>query len=366
MFKEKHRCLRSLVAAAALVFLLQPLAAQNGARTGDDADKKWLDRRFESLDHRLDQLEKAVDDILWYNKVGDVAVIDKIFQYGPPPANIKNPTAMGAKNPVKFWSYIFIPKGIDRGRKHPLLVLPHGGVHANFTTYHTHIIRELMAQGYVVVAPEYRGSTGYGRGFYERIDYGGLEVDDCHASRAYMIENYEFVDAKRVGLIGWSHGGLIALMNIFEHPDDYQVAFAGVPVSDLVMRLGYQSPDYPAEYSADFHIGKTVHENVGEYQRRSPVWHVGKLRTPLLIHTNTNDDDVYFIEVEHLIQALKAEGKKFEYEVFKEAPGGHSFDRIDTKLAKEIRLKIYKFLAGYLRPARPFSSLAELNKAGYR
>jgi dipeptidyl aminopeptidase/acylaminoacyl peptidase len=349
-----------------LFVLLLPLVAQEKTAGGHDEDQKLIDQRFEALDHRLDQLEKAVDDILWYNKVGDVAVIDKVFHVGPPPANIKNPTAMGAQNPVKFWSYIFIPKDIDRSRKYPLLVLPHGGVHANFTTYHTHIIRELMAQGYVVVAPEYRGSTGYGKGFYEQIDYGGLEVDDCHASRAYMVENYEFVDGQRVGLIGWSHGGLIALMNIFEHPGDYQVAFAGVPVSDLVMRLGYQSADYPEEFSAAFHIGKTINEDVKEYQRRSPVWHVKKLQTPLLIHTNTNDDDVYSIEVEHLIQALKAEGKKFDYEIFKDAPGGHSFDRIDTKLAREIRLKIYKFLAGYLHPAHPFSSLDDLNRAGYR
>lgn len=366
MFEKNQQFGRSILTGLILVFLLLPLAAQNSSAGSESEEHKLIDRRFEALDHRLDQLEKAVDDILWYNKVGDVALIDKVFHVGPPPAKIKNPTAMGAQNPVKFWSYIFIPKNIDRGRKYPLLVLPHGGVHANFTTYHTHIIRELVAQGYVVIAPEYRGSTGYGQGFYEKIDYGGLEVDDCHASRAYMVENYEFIDNKRVGLVGWSHGGLIALMNIFEHPDDYQVAFAGVPVSDLVMRLGYQSSDYPEEFAAPFHIGQTVNENVKEYQRRSPVWHVKKLQTPLLIHTNTNDDDVYSIEVEHLIQALKAEGKKFEYEIFKEAPGGHSFDRIDSKLAKEIRLKIYKFLAAYLHPANPFSSLADLNKAGYR
>ncbi|MCX6558012.1 MAG: prolyl oligopeptidase family serine peptidase [Candidatus Aminicenantes bacterium] len=366
MFKKTHSYDRLALLGLSLLALLLPLAALSKGESDDASVQKMIERRFEALDHRLDQLEKAVDDILWYNKVGDVAVIDKVFQYGPPPANIKNPTAMGAQNPVKFWSYIFIPKGIDCGRKYPLLVLPHGGVHANFTTYHTHIIRELMAQGYVVVAPEYRGSTGYGQGFYERIDYGGREIDDCHASRAYMVENYEFVDGARVGLIGWSHGGLIALMNIFEHPDDYQAAFAGVPVSDLVMRLGYQSPDYPEEFAAPYHIGKTVNEDVKEYQRRSPVWHVKKLQTPLLIHTNTNDDDVYSIEVEHLIQALKVEGKKFEYEIFKDAPGGHSFDRIDTRLAKEIRLKIYKFLAGYLHPAHPFASLADLNRAGYR
>ena len=72
------------------------------------------------------------------------------------------------------------------------------------------------------------------------------------------------------------------------------------------------------------------------------------------------------LEVLHLIRALKAEGKKFEYEVFKDAPGGHSFDRLDTRMAKEIRLKIYRFLARYLKPPHPFRSVADLHAAGYR
>ena len=325
-----------------------------------------IEKKFEALDHRLDELAKAIDDVQWYNKVGDAATIEKVFIVGPPPANVPNPTAMGAKNPVKFWAYIFIPANLDRSKKYPLIVLPHGGVHADFTTYHTHIVREMVAQGYIVVAPEYRGSTGYGQSFYEKIDYGGLEVDDNNASRAWMIENYDFVDKDRVGVVGWSHGGLIALMDIFQHPDDYKVAFAGVPVSDLIQRMGYYGESYEKEFSAKYHIGKTVNQDVNEYRRRSPVNNVDKLKTPLLIHTNTNDDDVYVLEVEHLIEALKAAGKKFDYEIFKDAPGGHSFDRIDTKLAKEIRLKIYNFLAEYLNPPHPFHSLKELEKVGYR
>jgi dipeptidyl aminopeptidase/acylaminoacyl peptidase len=90
------------------------------------------------------------------------------------------------------------------------------------------------------------------------------------------------------------------------------------------------------------------------------------LKTPLLIHTNTNDDDVYVLEVENLINALKARDKSFEYEIFKDAPGGHSFDRIDTRLAKEVRLKIYAFLARYLKPEKPLKTLEELQRAGYR
>ena len=356
----------SFVLAVGVSILLNSPAVAQEASGPSNAIEKNIDQKFESLDHRLDQLEKAIDDILWYQRLGDVATIDKVYIVGPPAAHVKNPTAMGANNPVKFWAYTFVPKKIDRSKKYPLLVFPHGGVHANFTTYHTHIMRELMAQGYIVVAPEYRGSTGYGKSFYEKIDYGGREVDDNHASRDYMIENYDFVDGSRVGAIGWSHGGLITLMDIFQHPDDYKVAFAGVPVSDLVARMGYYDDEYRNLYSAPYHIGKTANEDVAEYRKRSPVNHVEELRTPLLIHTNTADDDVNVLEVEHLIQALKAAGKKFEYEIFKDAPGGHSFDRIDTKLGKEIRIKIYKFLAGYLHPPFPIRSVDELEKAGYR
>ncbi len=344
--------------------VIDAVFSQTSGNIADDlaALKKGMSNR----EHRLDELEKAVDDILWHQRLGDAAFIDKVYMTGPPLWKEKNPTGLGAGNPVKFWSYVFIPRGIDFDKKYPLIVFPHGGVHSNFSTYYTHIVKELLAQQYIIVAAEYRGSTGYGKSFYEKIDYGGLEIEDVKASRDYMIENYDFVDKERVGIIGWSHGGLISLMNIFEHPKDYKVAFAGVPVSDLIARMGYYDDEYRALYSADYHIGKTAMEDVQEYRRRSPVWNAHKLKTPLLIHTNTNDEDVNVLEVEHLIRALKAEGKTFEYEIFQDIPGGHSFDRMDTKKAKEIRLKVYKFLAGYLQPPKPFKTVKEIQRAIYQ
>ena len=355
--------MKKLVILAAMVVLLAYAKAQS---TDNTAVIEQLKQANEELNHRLDVLQKMVDDVLWFDRLSDVAFVDKVYMYGPPPAVVKNPTAMGANNPVKFWSYVFIPRDMDYNKKYPLLVFPHGGVHGDFTTYYTHIVREMLAQGYIVVAPEYRGSTGYGKGFYEKIDYGGLEVEDVDASRAYMIENYEFVDADRVGIIGWSHGGMISLLNIFDHPKSYKCAYAGVPVSDLIARMGYYTDDYRDLYSADYHLGKTAYQNVEEYKRRSPAWNTHKLQTPLLIHTNTNDDDVNVLEVEHLIKSLKADGKTFEYEIYKDMPGGHSFDRIDTKAAKEIRLKVYKFLAQYLNPPKQLKSLSDINRAAYR
>ena len=339
------------------------ILAQNGEQKSDELKK--LESINENLRHRLDELEKAVDDLIWFERLDDVAFIDKVYIYGPPKWKEKNPNAQGAGNPVKFWSYVFIPKGIDTSKEYPLIVFPHGGVHSNLSTYYTHIIKELMYQGYIVVAAEYRGSTGYGQSHYQKIDYGGLEIEDVHASRKYMIDNYPFIDESRIGIMGWSHGGLISLMNIFEHPDDYKVAFAGVPVSDLIARMGYKTQGYRDLYEADYHIGESAYDNVEEYKRRSPAWQAHKLQTPLRIHTNTNDADVNVLEVEHLIKSLKAEGKKFEYEIFKDIPGGHSFDRMDTKIAREIRLKIWKFLAKYLSPANPIKSVDDIYKAAY-
>jgi len=325
-----------------------------------------LEQFNRNLGHRLDRLEKMVDDLMWFQRLGDVAVVDKVYMTGPPLWKEKNPDGQGAGNPVKFWAYVFVPRGIDASKKYPLIVLPHGGVHSDFSTYYTHIVRELVAQQYVVVAAEYRGSTGYGASHYRKIDYGGLEVEDVDASRAYMIENYDFVDGQRVGIIGWSHGGLIALHNLFDHPDHYKVGFAGVPVSDLIARMGYKDQDYRDLYEAEFHIGQSAEENVEEYKRRSPAWRAHLLQTPLLIHTNTNDADVNVLEVEHLIKSLKAEEKQFEYEIFHDLPGGHSFDRMDTKTAKQVRVKIWMFLAGHLQPPRPISSVADIDTAAYR
>jgi dipeptidyl aminopeptidase/acylaminoacyl peptidase len=327
------------------------------AEEPDIADRLGdLESAIESAEHSRDVLAKRIDDVLWYLRVGDVAVVEKVRIYGPPRWKEENPNALGAGNHLKFYSYLFTPKGLDDVEKLPLLVLPHGGVHADFTTYYAHIVRELVSQGYIVVAPEYRGSTGYGRSMYEDIDYGGLEVEDALAARDWVATNHPRVDADRVGMLGWSHGGLITLFSLFRYPESYRCGFAGVPVSDLVQRMGYSGQGYRDLYEAEYFIDESAEENLEEYKRRSPVWSVDKLQTPLRIHTNLHDEDVNYIEVEHLIQAFKAADKDLEYEV-SDVAGGHSFDRLDTPEAWEYRQKIYAFLARYLDPPRPQISL---------
>jgi len=335
-----------------LVVLTSLLLLGSAVLPAQDADR--IDQLEEVMQHKLDLIQRQVDDLMFFSRLGADADIEMVKFTGPPLSKqqTKNKAGQGAGNPLRIGAYVFIPKDLDRSRKQPLIVLPHGGVHSNFGTSYMNVLKELIAQEYVVIAPEYRGSTGYGRNFYRAIDYGGLEIEDTYAARSFMVENYEFVDEERIGIIGWSHGGLHALMNIFHHPGEYAVAYAGVPVGDLVARMGYKSQAYRDLYSASYHIGKTAQEDVKEYRRRSPSWNTDKYDgTPLLIHTTTNDEDVNVFEVERVIQGLKLSGKTgFEYKIYQDAPGGHAFNRLDTKLARESRAEIWAFLAEVLKP----------------
>lgn len=348
----------------AICFLsVKPISAQES----DSLNKKIesLERTINDYRHRFDVLEKQIDDLMWIRRLEDIAHIDKVRLTSTPRWKAKDPDDRFAGNKLQFYTYVFIPKEIDINKKYPLIVLPHSGIHANFSTYYAHIVREFIAQGYVVVSAEYRGSTGYGKATYQNIDYGGRENDDVLESRNYMIENYSFVDSTRVGVVGWSHGGMIALMQILQHGDKYQCAFAGVPVSDLENRLASHDASYTAYFTAPHHIGETIQENPDEYARRSPTHYAENLNKPLLIYTNTNDNDVYVEEVELMINTLKKYEKEFEYKIFQDASGGHGFDRIDSKEATDIRYNIHKFLERYLNPPKPFQSEKEMRVAAY-
>lgn len=356
------------------VLLLASVCGSKGAAAQENPASSAEVERLRSMvadqRHNFDVIQKKFEDILWYEKVGDVAYISKVRLTGPPRHNPKqtgNPFHDELlDNDLVFNAYVFIPRTAKQDRKYPLIAFPHGGIHGTLTTVYAPFIRELMAQGYIVVAADYRGSTGYGKGFYRAIDYGGRENEDVLASVKYMTENYSLVDADRVGIMGWSHGGMITLMNVLQYPEVYRCGYAGVPVSDVAYRLEYQMPGYKDNFSADYHVGKLPEEDPEEYARRSPVSYASQLRVPLMITTAKNDDDVSWLEVKRMIDALEEHGKDFEYKIYDAMPGAHLFDRIDTGEAVEIRYKAHKFMEKYLRPPKPFKSVGDMRRAGYR
>lgn len=226
-------------------------------------------------------------------------------------------------------AFIFQPLELRGENGHPAIVWVHENIRGHLYEHYIPYIKEAVAKGYVVIAPEYRGSLGYGKEHYDAIDYGGAEVDDVLTAVDYLNNNMPHVDMERLGIIGWSHGGMITLLAIFREPQTFTAATAMVPVTNLFQRLAYKGVERQYQrIDPQNRIGGLPNENRDEYIRRSPVYHVDSLQIPLIVHLTENDRDVNIEEAMQLVDALNARKPQLaQTKIYKNPPGGHTFDR---------------------------------------
>lgn len=229
-------------------------------------------------------------------------------------------------------AYVFAPLTKRGPKGHAALVWVHGGVHGDWNTLLYPFVVEAVKRGYVVVTPDYRGSTGHGAAHYEAIDYGGKEIDDVISAVDYL-KTLPYVDMDRLGIMGWSHGGFITAHTLFRDDNPFKAGAAIVPVTNLVFRLSYKGPGYQRSYAAEEGILGLPFEKREEYIKRSPVFHAENLKVPMLVHVATNDEDVNFVEDQQMVYTLRAlKPDLVETKIYKDpAPWGssvgHAFSR---------------------------------------
>jgi dipeptidyl aminopeptidase/acylaminoacyl peptidase len=229
-------------------------------------------------------------------------------------------------------AYLFAPLHKRGPRGHAAMVWVHGGVHSHMTQDYLPFIQEAVQRGYVIITPNYRGSTGFGEDFYKAIDYGGKEIDDVISAVDYL-KTLPYVDMDRLGIMGWSHGGFITCHVLFRDQHPFKSGACIVPVTNLVFRLSYKGPGYQRNYAAQMGIQGLPFEKREEYIKRSPVFHVSHLKVPVLVHVATNDTDVDFVEDQQMVYTLRAlKPDLAETKIYVDpAPGphgqGHSFSR---------------------------------------
>jgi dipeptidyl aminopeptidase/acylaminoacyl peptidase len=224
-------------------------------------------------------------------------------------------------------------------RNHPALVWIHENIRGHLYEHYIPFVREAVTRGYVVIAPEYRGSVGYGRELYEAIDYGGAEIDDVVTAVDVLASRYPAVDRRRVGVIGWSHGGMIALLSTARNPEVFGAVAALVPVTNLFHRLASKGVERQRQLiDPRNRFGGTPAERREVYRDRSPLFQVDRLTVPVLVHLADNDEDVTIEEGMQLVDALRARKPSLSTtKVYASPPGGHAFDRrVDSRTLEPV------------------------------
>jgi dipeptidyl aminopeptidase/acylaminoacyl peptidase len=242
-------------------------------------------------------------------------------------------------------AYLFTPARIDAGKKYPGLVFIRGSGHGQFGTRYFRLVKEAISRGYVVILPDIRGSIGYGLEYYRKSDVAGKQVDDVLGAADFLVEQAP-VDPDRLAIMGYSHGGLMTLLAIQKAPDRFKAAVDVVGPANLAAYASRRTSvaaraelfGQPSLAGADRDPDILV--------QKSPIAHVARIRTPLLIIAASNDTIVpVALHQDPLIAALKAANVKHEYQLYANPPGGPEFfPDADTQACKEAMARSFDFL----------------------
>jgi dipeptidyl aminopeptidase/acylaminoacyl peptidase len=250
-------------------------------------------------------------------------------------------------------AYLFVPKSLDRTRKHPAVVWIHGdGVNQNYDGWHIQrnyavyysFHQYLLQQGYVVLAPDYRGSIGYGSDWREGVymDVGGRDFRDAGLSADYL-KTLPYVDSERIGVWGLSYGGFFTLLAVTEMPTAFRAAVNVAGVADYAM---YYEDPYHGGWTVS-RIG-TPEQNPKVYAQASPVSHLDRLVRPLLVLHGTADVNVPYLHSVRLMDELLKQGKG-DLVTFMTYPGEfHYFTR--AHVLKDAWTRVEQFFGKHLKP----------------
>jgi dipeptidyl aminopeptidase/acylaminoacyl peptidase len=265
------------------------------------------------------------------------------------PKLIHYPAADGKSVPA----WLFVPHHLDRARKHPAIVWIHpDGVNQNYDGWHPDrneavyyaFHQYLLQEGYIVIAPDYRGSIGYSRAWREAVyhDVGGEDATDARLAASYL-KTLPYVDPNRIGVWGLSYGGYFTLTAITRQPTLFACA---VDVAGLVNPAYYYRDPYHSGWMAQ-RMG-TPAQNPGLYARAAVTSRIGRLQRPLLILAGTADVNVPFWETTLLLDSILKAGKGNLVQ-FMMYPGEfHYFDR--AFVLEDAWRRVDEFFAAHLHP----------------
>lgn len=277
-------------------------------------------------DLNTDELKKLTDVSPWINEE-DMAPM--------------KPITYTSRDGMTIHGYLTLPKGVEP-KNLPVVVNPHGGPWARDGWGYNPEVQLLANRGYAVLQMNFRGSTGYGRAFWEASfkQWGQKMQDDITDGVKWLVDQGT-ADPDRVAIYGGSYGGYATLGGVTFTPDLYACAVDYVGVSNLFTFMQTIPPYWKPYLDMMFEmVGNPNTADSVMMHKASPAYHVGDITTPLLVVQGANDPRVNIDESDQIVRALRERGVEVPYLV--KYDEGHGFHN------EENRIQFYKVMIGFL------------------
>ena len=250
-------------------------------------------------------------------------------------------------------AFLYVPFNMQRNGQNAAIVYIHGGPSAQTMNSFNRFVQFAVNQGYMVLASNYRGSTGYGKEFHQAnlFDMGGGDLQDVLAGVDW-IKQTGHLDPKKIAVMGGSYGGYLSMMAVTKAPE---VWAAGVPMVPFVNWFTEIENEDPVLQQSDLATMGDPVKNKALYEERSPINYIDQIRAPLLLLAGGHDPRCPKSETQQVVDAIKKRGGPVDYKVYENE--GHGFARVENQI--DAYKRVADFLLAHVVPADCSCSLTE-------
>ncbi|SDB23241.1 Dipeptidyl aminopeptidase/acylaminoacyl peptidase [Flavobacteriaceae bacterium MAR_2010_188] len=244
----------------------------------------------------------------------------------------------------------YLPKQASANSKVPGLIFVHGGPGGQTRQGFSSVIQYLVNHGYAVLAVNNRGSSGYGKTFYQMDDknHGEKDLQDCIEGKNWLATQPE-VDGEKIGIMGGSYGGYMTMAALTYAPEEFDVGVNLFGVTNWLRTLK-SIPPYWESFRTSLYkeLGDPYSADSVRLRKISPLFHTDKVTKPLIVLQGSQDPRVLQVESDEIVAGVKANGVPVEYVLFEDE--GHGFVKKENQI--EAYSRILNFLDIYLKKSK--------------
>jgi dipeptidyl aminopeptidase/acylaminoacyl peptidase len=291
----------------------------------------------------------APNDAWVYNvSTGKSTQVTHSLMAGVPPQHFVEPFLVHYPSRDGKWTisaFLYVPRNMQRNGKNAAIVYIHGGPTSQTVDSFNRFIQHIVNQGYMVIAPNYRGSTGYGKEFQQAnlFDMGGGDLQDVLAAADFLRQT-GYPDSKKLIAMGGSYGGYMTMMAVTKAPD---VWAAGVPIVPFVNWFTEMRNEDPVLQQSDRATMGDPEKNPELFRDRSPFFFVDQIKAPLLLLAGGHDPRCPKEETIQVVDEIKKHGGVADYKIYENE--GHGFARVENQI--DAYQRVADFLKAHVPPA---------------